>query len=57
MNKTIEKAFNEHLNAEFFSSYLYLSMANYFAAENLEGMGGWMTHPDGRGTAACDEVR
>lgn len=42
MNKTIESAFNEHLNAELFSAYLYLSMANYFAAENLEGMATWM---------------
>ncbi len=42
MNKTIETAFNDHLNAELFSSYLYLSMANYFAAENLEGMAQWM---------------
>jgi ferritin len=42
MDKKIEKAFNEHLNAELFSSYLYLSMANYFEAENLEGMASWM---------------
>ena len=42
MHKKIEKAFNEHLNAEFFSAYLYLSMANYFAAKNLEGMVSWM---------------
>ncbi len=42
MEKKIEKAFNEHLNAEFFSSYLYLSMANYFAASNLDGMASWM---------------
>ena len=42
MNKKIEDAFNEHLNAEFFSSYLYLSMANYFTAQNLEGMATWM---------------
>lgn len=42
MEKKIAKAFNEHLNAEFYSSYLYLSMANYFAAENLEGMANWM---------------
>lgn len=42
MNKKIEDAFNEHLNAEFFSSYLYLSMANYFTAKNLEGMASWM---------------
>jgi ferritin len=42
MNKKMEKAFNEHLNAEFYSSYLYLSMANYFTAKNLEGMASWM---------------
>lgn len=42
MNKTIEKAFNEHLNAEFYSAYLYLSMSNYFAAQNLDGMTSWM---------------
>jgi ferritin len=42
MEKKIEKAFNSHLNAEFYSSYLYLSMANYFAANNLEGMTTWM---------------
>ena len=42
MDKKIEKAFNEQINAEFFSSYLYLSMANYFADENLEGMASWM---------------
>jgi len=42
MNKTIEQAFNDHLNAEFFSAYLYLSMANYLAARNLDGMAHWM---------------
>lgn len=42
MNPKIEAAFNEHLNAEFYSSYLYLSMANSFADQNLEGMNAWM---------------
>jgi ferritin len=42
MNKKVEAAFNEHLNAELFSSYLYLAMANYFAAKNLDGMHHWM---------------
>jgi ferritin len=42
MNKTVEQAFNAHLNAEFYSAYLYLSMASYFAAQNLEGMTAWM---------------
>ncbi len=42
MNKKIEQAFNDHLNAEFYSSYLYLAMANCFTAKNLDGMASWM---------------
>jgi ferritin len=42
MDKKIEAAFNDQVNAELYSSYLYLSMANYFAAENLDGMAQWM---------------
>jgi len=42
MKKKIEEALNEQLNAELYSSYLYLSMANYFVAQNLEGMAAWM---------------
>ncbi|QDV61589.1 ferritin [Crateriforma conspicua] len=42
MHQEIQDAFNDHLNAEFYSSYLYLSMMNYFAAENWDGMASWM---------------
>ena len=42
MNPKIEEAFNRHLNAELFSSYLYLSMSAYLEAENLAGMAHWM---------------
>ncbi len=42
MKRNIEDAFNLHLNAEFYSFYLYLSMANYFEAQNLGGMAHWM---------------
>ncbi|MGB2987863.1 MAG: ferritin [Phycisphaerae bacterium] len=42
MDSKIESAFNEQLNAELFSSYLYLSMAAYFESQNLKGMAGWM---------------
>jgi len=42
VNSKIESAFNEQLNAELFSSYLYLSMAAYFESRNLKGMAGWM---------------
>ena len=38
----IQDAFNKQLNAELFSSYLYLSMAAYFESQNLKGMAHWM---------------
>lgn len=41
INKNVEKAINEQINAEFYSSYLYLSMAAYFNSLNLKGFGSW----------------
>ena len=38
----IQDAFNRHLNAELFSSYLYLSMAAHFESQGLKGMAYWM---------------
>lgn len=38
----MQKALNVHLNEEFYSSYLYLSMAAYFEAKNLKGFANWM---------------
>ena len=38
----IQDAFNKQLNAELFSSYLYLSMAAYFESQGLGGMASWM---------------
>jgi ferritin len=38
----MERALNEQINAELFSSYLYLSMAAYFESLNLEGFASWM---------------
>lgn len=38
----MEKAINEQINREFFSAYLYLSMATYFAEQNLDGMARFM---------------
>ncbi len=42
IGKKIEKALNAQLNAEFYSSYLYLSMAAYFESINLPGFANWM---------------
>jgi ferritin len=38
----IQKAINEQINAEMFSSYLYLSMAAYLDSVNLDGAAHWM---------------
>jgi ferritin len=38
----MQKALNDQINAEIFSSYLYLSMAAYFEAENWSGFAAWM---------------
>ena len=37
----MQKVLNAHLNEEFYSSYLYLSMAAYFDAKNLKGFANW----------------
>lgn len=42
MNKKIEAAINEQINAEIFSAYLYLSMAAYFDGKGLAGFANWM---------------
>ena len=34
-------ALNKHLNAELYSSYLYLSMASYASSKGLSGAGNW----------------
>ena len=38
----MEKALNEQVNAEMYSSYFYLSMAAWLEGEGLGGMGAWM---------------
>jgi ferritin len=38
----MQDAMNEQINKEFFSSYLYLSMAAYFEDKNLMGFAHWM---------------
>ena len=42
LNQKTQDAFNKQLNAELFSSYLYVSMSAYFASKNLKGMANWM---------------
>jgi ferritin len=42
LNPKIQDAFNKQINAELYSSYLYLSMAAYFDSLDLKGMAHWM---------------
>lgn len=43
LSKKMEEAFNQQLNAELYSAYLYLSMAAYFYSINMTGFANWMT--------------
>lgn len=43
LSKKMEKAFNEQINAEMYSSYLYLAMQAHFASTNLNGFANWMS--------------
>lgn len=41
MNEKVAKLINEQINKEFYSAYLYLDIANYYAAEGLDGFENW----------------
>jgi ferritin len=42
LNKKLQKALNDQMNAELYSSYLYLSMSAYFESVNMAGFASWM---------------
>lgn len=42
LNKRIEEELNKQVNAELYSSYLYLSMSAYFESKDLKGFASWM---------------
>lgn len=42
LSKKLEEALNAQVNAEFWSSYLYLSMSADFAVKGLPGFANWM---------------
>jgi len=41
INEKMEKAFNDQINKELYSEYLYLSMKAYFERFNLKGFVNW----------------
>ena len=41
MNANVSRLLNEQINKEFYSAYLYLDFANYYAAVGLDGFEHW----------------
>jgi ferritin len=41
MDKKVINLLNEQVNKELYSAYLYLDMANYYSAANLNGFNNW----------------
>ena len=41
LDKKIADLLNEQVNKEFYSAYLYLDFANYYADEGLDGFANW----------------
>ncbi len=42
ISTTLQKAINEQINKELYSSYLYLAMSAHFETKNLPGFASWM---------------
>ena len=42
LKERVQDAINEQINAELYSSYIYLAMAAYFESESLPGFAKWM---------------
>ena len=42
LNETVQEALNRHMNEEFYSSYLYLSMSAHCEALDLPGFAHWL---------------
>lgn len=42
IDKKVEQAINEQINAEMYSAFIYLSMSAWFETQNLGGFANWM---------------
>ena len=41
LNEKVAELMNDQINKEFYSSYLYLDMSNYYVDKNLDGFANW----------------
>lgn len=42
MNDKVAKSFNEQIQAEFYSAYMYYAMSLYCEGKNLKGIASWL---------------
>ncbi|MBN1394980.1 MAG: ferritin [Pirellulales bacterium] len=52
----LQESLDRQINAELYSSYLYLSMAAHLEAENFRGMAQWMRAQSGEETAHAMKI-
>ena len=43
LDQKVIELLNDQINKEFYSAYLYLDMANYYTANDLDGFANWYT--------------
>lgn len=56
MQKNVASMLNEQVNKEFYSAYLYLSFANYFVEQGLNGFANWYQVQAQEGAGPCHAV-
>ena len=56
MNAAVAQLINEQINKEFYSAYLYLDFANYYAAAGLDGFENWYYPEDVVVSDTVDDV-
>ena len=56
MNAAVAQLINEQINKEFYSAYLYLDFANYYAATGLDGFENWYRVQAQGGARPCAAV-
>ena len=56
MNQAVAKLINEQINKEFYSAYLYLDFANYYAQVGLDGFENWYKEHEKYVTASIDAI-
>ena len=56
MEATVSALLNQQINKEFYSAYLYLDIANFYASKGLDGFANWYQVQAKEEQDPCDAV-